>query len=81
MADRRDRAVHRAGRSDRARRSEQAGGTYRLSEVQVKAILDLRLHRLTALGRDEIGDELKELAVAIAEYLAILGRPARSSTR
>ena len=52
--------------------AEQSGGTYRLSEVQVKAILDLRLHRLTALGRDEIGDELKELAAAIAEYLAIL---------
>ncbi len=52
--------------------AEQSGGTYRLSEVQVKAILDLRLHRLTALGRDEIGDELKELAIAIAEYLAIL---------
>jgi DNA gyrase subunit A len=52
--------------------AEQEGGTYRLSEVQVKAILDLRLHRLTALGRDEIGDELKELAAAIAEYLSIL---------
>ena len=53
--------------------AEQEGGSYRLSEVQVKAILDLRLHRLTALGRDEIGDELKELAAAIEEYLAILG--------
>ena len=52
--------------------SEQEGGTYKLSEAQVKAILDLRLHRLTALGRDEIGDELKELAAAIAEYLSIL---------
>ena len=52
--------------------AEQEGGTYRLSEVQVKAILDLRLHRLTALGRDEIGDELRELAAAIAEYLSIL---------
>ncbi|MDE8653863.1 DNA gyrase subunit A [Novosphingobium sp. H3SJ31-1] len=52
--------------------AEQEGGTYRLSEAQVKAILDLRLHRLTALGRDEIGDELKELATAIEEYLAIL---------
>jgi DNA gyrase subunit A len=52
--------------------AEQEGGTYRLSETQVKAILDLRLHRLTALGRDEIGDELKELATAIEEYLAIL---------
>ena len=52
--------------------ADQEGGTYRLSEAQVKAILDLRLHRLTALGRDEIGDELKVLAAAIAEYLAIL---------
>jgi DNA gyrase subunit A len=43
----------------------------------VKAILDLRLHRLTALGRDEIGEELKELAVRIEEYLAILGDRAR----
>jgi DNA gyrase subunit A len=53
---------------------------YRLSEVQVKAILDLRLHRLTALGRDEIGDELRKLAVAIEEYLAILGDRAKLYT-
>ena len=46
--------------------------SYRLSEVQVKAILDLRLHRLTALGRDEIGKELKELADEIEGLLAIL---------
>ena len=46
--------------------------SYRLSEVQVKAILDLRLHRLTALGRDEIGKELKELADEIVELLSIL---------
>jgi DNA gyrase subunit A len=46
--------------------------TYRLSETQVRAILDLRLHRLTALGRDEIGGELETLAKAIAEYLSIL---------
>ena len=52
--------------------AEQEGGSYRLSERQVKAILDLRLHRLTALGRDEIGDELKELSLAIEEYLSIL---------
>ncbi len=52
--------------------AEQEGGVYRLSEEQVKAILDLRLHRLTALGRDEIGDELKILAAAIADYLSIL---------
>ncbi len=52
--------------------ADEAGGTYRLSERQVKAILDLRLHRLTALGRDEIGDELRELALEIEEYLSIL---------
>ncbi|MEO5587665.1 MAG: DNA gyrase subunit A [Novosphingobium sp.] len=57
--------------------ADQEGGTYTLSEVQVKAILDLRLHRLTALGRDEIGDELKELAIAIEEFLAILGDRAK----
>ena len=45
---------------------------YRLSDVQVRAILDLRLHRLTALGRDEIGNELKVLADSISELLAIL---------
>jgi len=47
-------------------------GTYQLSEIQVKSILDLRLHRLTALGRDEIGGELEELAQKIREYLEIL---------
>ncbi len=49
------------------------GDTYQLSELQVRAILELRLHRLTALGRDEIGKELSGLAVKIEEYLAILG--------
>ncbi|MGI9376652.1 MAG: DNA gyrase subunit A [Tsuneonella suprasediminis] len=52
--------------------ADESGGTYRLSERQVRAILELRLHRLTALGRDEIGGELKELAIAIEEYLSIL---------
>ncbi len=51
---------------------EIEGDTYRLSDIQVRAILDLRLHRLTALGRDEIGDELKTLAESITELLAIL---------
>ncbi len=49
------------------------GDSYKLSERQVKAILDLRLQKLTALGREEIGHELKELATAIEEYLTILG--------
>ncbi|WP_373487156.1 DNA gyrase subunit A [Blastomonas sp.] len=52
---------------------EVEGDIYRLSDLQVRAILDLRLHRLTALGRDEIGNELKVLAASIEEYLAILG--------
>ena len=49
-----------------------AGGTIRLSDEQARAILDLRLQRLTALGRDEIGDELKKLGEEIKEFLAIL---------
>lgn len=53
--------------------SDVEGDTYQLSEAQVRAILDLRLHRLTAIGRDEIGNELKALSEDIAEYLAILG--------
>jgi DNA gyrase subunit A len=57
--------------------ADQEGGTYRLSERQVRAILELRLHRLTALGRDEIGDELKELASKIEEFLSILGDRAK----
>ncbi|MFM9978594.1 MAG: DNA gyrase subunit A [Sphingomonadaceae bacterium] len=52
--------------------SDIEGDTYRLSETQARAILELRLNRLTALGRDEIGDELKTLADSIAELLAIL---------
>jgi len=50
---------------------------YMLSEAQVRAILELRLHRLTALGRDEIAGELSELAKAIGELLEILGNRAR----
>jgi DNA gyrase subunit A len=46
--------------------------TYRMSEVQARAILDLRLHRLTALERDKIGGELREVTDMIAEYLSIL---------
>ncbi|SOB87578.1 DNA gyrase subunit A [Sphingomonas guangdongensis] len=57
--------------------TEVTGDTYRLSEIQVRAILDLRLHRLTALGRDEIGDELRVLASSIAELLEILANRAR----
>ena len=51
---------------------ESEDATYRLSDLQVKAILDLRLSKLTALGRDEIADELKELAASIETLLEIL---------
>ncbi len=47
-------------------------GTYNLSEVQARAILDLRLQRLTQLGVKEVTDELQDLASKIKEYLAIL---------
>jgi DNA gyrase subunit A len=52
-------------------------GTYKLSEEQAKAILDLRLQRLTALGRDEIAAELEKLATEIGDYLDILKSRAR----
>ena len=52
-------------------------GTYRLSEAQARAILELRLQRLTAMGRDEIGDELKELGEQISDLLDILRSRAR----
>ena len=48
-------------------------GTYNLSEAQARAILELRLQRLTQLGVQEVTDELKELAAKIREYLEILG--------
>jgi DNA gyrase subunit A len=52
-------------------------GTVRLSHEQAQAILDLRLHRLTALGRDEIGDDLKKIAEEIKEFLTILSSRSR----
>jgi len=55
-------------------------GTARLSAEQAKAILDLRLQRLTALGRDEIKAELDKLAAEIADYLDILRSRARIQT-
>jgi len=57
----------------------ETGGepTYRMSEEQARAILDLRLNRLTALGRDEIGEELKKLGLEIEDYLDILSSRVR----
>jgi DNA gyrase subunit A len=51
--------------------------TIRLSEIQVRAILELRLAKLTALGREEIGDELQELAGTITGLLDILSDRAK----
>jgi len=48
-------------------------GTYKLSEAQARAILELRLHRLTGLERDKIGDDLGELGEQIGGYLSLLG--------
>ncbi|MFQ1700815.1 DNA gyrase subunit A [Loktanella agnita] len=48
-------------------------GTYNLSETQARAILELRLQRLTQIGVKEVTDELQELAAKIREYLEILG--------
>ena len=48
-------------------------GTYNLSETQARAILDLRLQRLTAMGVKEVTDELRDLAARIKDYLDILG--------
>jgi DNA gyrase subunit A len=48
-------------------------GTYNLSETQARAILELRLQRLTQIGVKEVTSELEELAGKIQEYLAILG--------
>ncbi|MDR2902271.1 MAG: DNA topoisomerase 4 subunit A, partial [Lactobacillales bacterium] len=47
-------------------------GHYKMSEIQVKAILDLRLHRLTGLERDKIHDEVGEQAGLIKGYLSTL---------
>ncbi len=47
-------------------------GTYNLSEIQARAILDLRLQRLTQLGVKEVTDELEELSAKIKDYLDIL---------
>lgn len=55
-------------------------GTYHMSEAQAKAILDLRLHRLTGLERDKIGNDLKAVVDQIKDYLDILSNRSRILT-
>ncbi|MDD2324681.1 MAG: DNA gyrase subunit A [Alphaproteobacteria bacterium] len=54
--------------------------TYRMSETQAKAILDLRLHRLTGLERDKIGNDLRAVVDQISDYLDILANRSRVLT-
>jgi len=62
---------------DDPRHQVSADNTYRMSNEQARAILDLRLQRLTALGRDEIAEELDKLGKEIADFLDILRSRAR----
>jgi DNA gyrase subunit A len=59
------------------RHALDADGAIRLSEAQARAILELRLARLTALGRDEIAEALNRLSAEIADYLDILSSRVR----
>ena len=52
--------------------SKIINGTYRLSEAQAKAILELKLHRLTGLEQNELADEIKATGITIQELLSIL---------
>ena len=62
----------RSSRSSPIRATCSRGGTCRLSEAQARGILELRLQRLTALGREEIAEALEKHAAEIADYLDIL---------
>jgi DNA gyrase subunit A len=55
-------------------------GRYRLSEAQARAILELRLQRLTGLEQVKIAEELNELAIEIENFLDILRSPERIRT-
>jgi DNA gyrase subunit A len=65
---------------DDPRHAVSTDGTYYLSETQARAILDLRLQRLTALGRDEIEAQISEIAVKIRDFLDILSSRTRIMT-
>ncbi|MFC0245631.1 DNA gyrase subunit A [Falsochrobactrum ovis] len=65
---------------DDPRHTINADNTYNLSEEQARAILELRLQRLTALGRDEVADELNKIGEEIRDYLDILSSRERVLT-
>lgn len=65
---------------DDPRHTINADNTYNLSEEQARAILELRLQRLTALGRDEVADELNKIGEEIRDYLDILASRERVMT-
>ncbi|MES2785632.1 MAG: DNA gyrase subunit A [Pseudomonadota bacterium] len=58
----------------------QAGGLYRLSDIQAQEILQMRLQRLTGLEQDKIVAEYKEVMAEIEDLLDILAQPSRVST-
>jgi DNA gyrase subunit A len=51
--------------------------SYRLTEIQAKAILEMRLQRLTAMESDKVISEYKEVIAAVQDLLDILARPER----
>ncbi len=65
---------------DDPRHSVSTDGTYHLSDAQARAILDLRLQRLTALGREEIEAQLSDIAARISDLLDILSSRVRIMT-
>ncbi|MCC7542517.1 MAG: DNA gyrase subunit A [Deltaproteobacteria bacterium] len=68
--------VRRAGRPDAEIEAARARGEYRLSERQAKAILEMRLARLTGLEREKLAAEYGQLCDTIARLKAILADPA-----
>src|SRR5579859_3565496 len=68
--------VRRAGRPQNEIDQAKTKNPYRLSERQAKAILEMRLSRLTGLEQEKLAKEFAELCAAIARYRAVLASPA-----
>ena len=67
--------VKRAGRPQSEIDEAKKRTPYKLSEKQAKAILEMRLSRLTGLEQEKLAKEYAELCEAIARYRAILASP------